>query len=190
MRQNMDQGVSVEVYQQPTYLPRFPATVQVSTVPFEARSIPAFFSRRPDFFIISSAGLATITMQYAIDWKSADNEAGEGKLSVSVGAGYNLFEYEANRAFLDAIEQDCLGYTMVAEFENRPWIAQAIIPTLAPTLRIFQRSATTTQGTSASLTDSCQTLLQKELGRRGVHNASDDWQPAQTDSFSLATTER
>ena len=71
-----------------------------------------------------------------------------------------VFEYNRNRAFLKALEQGCLGYSQVARFEARPWVAKQILPSLAPTILIY---APEEGGAgSAPASEQCRQLTQTE----------------------------
>jgi len=174
LRANVPHGASIEVYQQPTYLPRFPATARVSTVPFEARSVAQFLSRGPDFVVTSSAAAAGITRKYPTDWQAADGKTQEGVVSLAVGPSgqMRVLEYESSREFLDGLEQGCLGYSRVAQWEAHPWIAAPIIAGLAPTIEIYQRAAGAAKVTAAGAKDHCQELIRREQGGTSAYHGN------------------
>jgi hypothetical protein len=143
LKVNAADTASIEVYQPATYLPRFPIPEQVAHIAIEERSIARFLSRKPDFVVVSSAGAGNITKEYAADWQSSDRQIRGGVSAVPVGASGDVksLEFEANRRFLDALQQECLGYHKAARFEARSWIPEPFIPTLAPKIEIYRRSS-------------------------------------------------
>ncbi|MBI5506873.1 MAG: glycosyltransferase family 39 protein [Deltaproteobacteria bacterium] len=135
-------GARIEVYQNPTYLPRFPGRVNVDSVAFEQRTSEAFRERMPDFVVLSSAGLSGVSVQYKQDWhESGDTERGfvEGKKSA---AGVVMtYQRQANVDFLAALADGSLGYHEAARFDVDPWIPRTLIQSLNPEILIYRRGA-------------------------------------------------
>jgi hypothetical protein len=176
LQTNVPHGATIEVYQNPTYLPRFPTTAHISKVPLQERSIAQFLSRRPEFVVTSSAGAGGMTRKYATDWHAPDGELDPRIVKVGVGPSHRmkLLEYESSRIFVEALEQDCLDYARVIQFEAHPWIAVPVIPTLAPTIQIYRHmgpAATTRQKKMAS---GCHALVEEELKREAVSEGTSD----------------
>jgi len=131
---------SVEVYQREAYLPRFLPTQEVDRVEFDEVSTTAFLSRQPEIVVLSSAGLAGVTVRFKNDL-AGDGDEGERTVSKQGASGEAMaYEYTRNRNFLDALEKGCLGYELAAHFESSPWLAKATVPSLAPTIRVYRRT--------------------------------------------------
>jgi len=147
-------GASVEVYQNPTYLPRFPSTVRVDSIDFDARTIEEFKKRNPDFVVLSSAGLSGVSVQYKQDWhESGETEQGfvEGKKSAT--GVVMSYQRRANAEFLSALADGSLGYREAARFSVEPWIPRTLIQSLNPEILIYRRGApeaVPTTGTSGA----------------------------------------
>lgn len=135
-------GARVEVYQNRSYLPRFPAGVQVDNVDFQQRSIEEFRKRNPDLVVLSSAGLSGVSVQYKQDWhESGEAEQGfvEGKKSAS--GVVMTYQRQANIEFLNALGSGSLGYGEVARFRVQPWIPRTLIQSLNPEIVIYRRTS-------------------------------------------------
>ena len=136
------EGARIEVYQNATYLPRFPDSIKVDNVDFEARTVEEFRKRSPDFIVLSSAGLSGVSVQYKQDWhESEDTEQGyiEGKKSA---AGIVMtYQRRANVEFLAALADGSLGYREAARFSVEPWIPRTLIQSLNPEILIYRRAA-------------------------------------------------
>jgi hypothetical protein len=161
LQSNVPEGATVETYQQRTYLPRFPSGIRAAEVPFEERSIARFLSRRPDFVVISSAGMGNVTTKYPRDWQQNSEDTDENMTLVRTASPKaRVLEHKANRLFLDALANGCLGYVVVGRFQDRPLLAEAVIPSLAPTIEIYRRSAPAP--VPADRSDRCRAFLQEE----------------------------
>ena len=125
IKNNVRPGSVVEVYQQPTYLPRL-ARFDVREVPMRERSIGGVRARRPDFIIISSAAKMGIAHRWNPDWRRGNTL---------------VLEQSAARAFLDALETERLPYRRVAHFAQRPALLRLLVTSLCPEISIFQRVA-------------------------------------------------
>jgi 4-amino-4-deoxy-L-arabinose transferase-like glycosyltransferase len=130
----------VEIYQNRTYLPRFPEGLSVSDVPFEARGVEAFRARRPDLVVLSSSGLSGVTVRYKQDWQD-DSATAEGYSPAqrSVSGEVMNFSRDANREFLDSLRSGSLGYDEAARFAVLPWIERPLIQSLNPEIVIYRR---------------------------------------------------
>lgn len=161
LQSNVPEGATIEIYQQRTYLPRFPSGVRVSEVPFEERSITQFVARRPDFIVVSSAGMGNVTTKYPRDWQQNYEDADEKMTLVQTASPKaRVLEHKANRLFLDALATGCLGYAVAHRFQDRPLVAEPVIPSLAPTIEIYRHSVPAP--VPADQSDRCRVLLQKE----------------------------
>lgn len=124
LRSHGPAGAHVEVYQQPTYLPRFPSTMAVRLVPLEQRSPELLEGRRPELIVLSSAGQAGITRQLNRDWEP--------------GESITMESLEASE-FLTRLRAGVLGYRMVAHAQARTlWITPRI-NSLNPEITVFAR---------------------------------------------------
>ncbi len=135
---------SVEIYQSRTYLPRFPEGLDVREVPFDERTTEAFAARRPDLVVISSSGIAGVTVRYKEDWQQ-DAAADEGYTPSKIGATGDAmtFTRDANVRFLDELRAGRLGYTEAARYGVKPWIPRPLIQSLNPEITIYTRNAAT-----------------------------------------------
>jgi hypothetical protein len=148
LAQHARAAARVEVYQRPTYLPRFPASVRVERVPFEEIDTDAFQRRRPDYVVLSTAGLAAVTVRYAEDWRAIP-EASEDVIPSSTLVGRtNNYVHRRNRKFLRALERGKLPYRPVARFRAVPWLERPLIQSLNPEITIFAREPATQQAGS------------------------------------------
>jgi hypothetical protein len=161
LQSNVPESATIETYQQRTYLPRFPSGVRVTEVPFEERSIDRFLARRPDFVVISSAGMGNVTTKYPRDWQQNDEETDEKMTLVQTASPKaRVLEHKANRLFLDALANGCLEYVVAGRFQDRPGVAEPVIAGLAPTIEIYRRS--TLDPIRVDRSDRCRALLRKE----------------------------
>ncbi|HYC01415.1 MAG TPA: glycosyltransferase family 39 protein [Candidatus Limnocylindrales bacterium] len=155
LREQLDPHERVEVYQDPTYLPRFPQWARVDTVEFDQRNIEDFRKRQPDFVVLSSAGLSGVSVQYKQDWQESDG-AIEGYTPAKKSTGGVVMSYskDANTEFLAALDSGALGYEKVARFTVDPWIppslsADRAIQSLNPEITIYRRTASAFAGPGA-----------------------------------------
>jgi hypothetical protein len=115
-------GARVEIYQPPTYLPRFSPEMQVAQVPVPERTIGLFQQREPEFVVLSSGGAAGLTGRYDRNWQP-------GKPI--------LTEASSAKEFLERLRTGQLGYQVVARFSTPPrWISPRI-NSLSPEITIF-----------------------------------------------------
>jgi len=132
----------VEIYQNRTYLPRFPEGLSVNEVPFEERGVEAFAARRPDLVVLSSSGLSGITVRYKQDWQDDAAVAdGYSPAQRSVTGQVMNFSRDANAAFLERLAAGELGYDEAARFVVSPWIERPLIQSLNPEIIIYRRRA-------------------------------------------------
>ncbi len=124
MEDRLAGGERVEVYQSWTYLPRWQRREGVRRIDFDDIGIVGVEARRPDLIVLSSKGMAGITMYPNPDWRD--------------GRGMMLVD-DKNRRFLDALESGELGYTETVRFERRPLIGRDLITSLNPAMRVFER---------------------------------------------------
>jgi 4-amino-4-deoxy-L-arabinose transferase-like glycosyltransferase len=131
-------GAEVEVYQRPTYLPRFPDGVRVTRVPFDEIRVEAFARRRPDYVVLSSAGLSGVTVRYNADWQGTEAPA-EDLVPARPSESGRVMSYvhPGNQAFLAALRDGSLGYRPLARFGVTPWIDRPHIQSLNPTIWIY-----------------------------------------------------
>ncbi|HYC56337.1 MAG TPA: glycosyltransferase family 39 protein [Candidatus Binatia bacterium] len=150
LRQQVAPSERVEVYQDPTYLPRFPQWAEVQTVDFDARNIEEFRKRQPDFVVLSSAGLSGVSVQYKQDWQASE-DVGEGFTPAKTSTGGVVMSYrkDANDQFLAALGSGSLGYEEAARFTVRPWIPRTLIQSLNPEIIIYRRSGSALAGPGA-----------------------------------------
>lgn len=135
------QAAQIEIYQSPTYLPRFPATVTVTHVPFEEISVAAFGRRCADLLVTSSAGITGITSRYNEDWSlEIDESESRSVMGRGIDGRALTFEYPDNREFLDALSAGQLGFTRVATFEPRFLWTRQLIKGMSPTVAIYARA--------------------------------------------------
>ncbi|MFN2427471.1 MAG: ArnT family glycosyltransferase [Candidatus Binatia bacterium] len=141
----------VEIYQNRTYLPRFPEGIAVSEVAFEDRGVDQFLARRPDLVLLSSSGLSGITVRYKQDWQD-DTAVAEGYSPAqrSVRGEVMNFSRDANKEFLERLGGGELGYEEAARFVVEPWIERPLIQSLNPEIVIYRRSAAAASGHATS----------------------------------------
>ncbi|MFN2377695.1 MAG: ArnT family glycosyltransferase [Candidatus Binatia bacterium] len=141
----------VEIYQNRTYLPRFPVAMTVAEVDFEQRGIAEFESRRPDLVVLSSSGLSGVTVRYKEDWQTQGAPAeGYSPAQMSIRGQVMNYSRDANREFLDALRSGGLGYEEAARFAVEPWIDRLLIQSLNPEITIYRRSAGSPQAGRAA----------------------------------------
>lgn len=138
----------VEIYQNRTYLPRFPEGWTVNEVAFEERGAEAFLRRRPDLVVLSSSGKSGITVRYKQDWQddSGDQSAamrGYSPAQRSITGEVMNFSRDENVDFLARLRDGSLGYVEAARFVVEPWIDRPRIQSLNPEIRIYRRSPAT-----------------------------------------------
>jgi hypothetical protein len=133
-------GEVVEVYQQPTYLPRFPSFLRVDAVPFEERTVEGLEKRRPDWIVLSSSGLSGVSVAYRKDWQG-EEYADEEWMPSQVAPGGTVMNYKrrGNVELLERLTQEQLGYRRVATFFVEPWINRTLIQSLDPEVTIYAR---------------------------------------------------
>src|SRR5262249_46292348 len=95
MQAHVPDGARGEIYQKPTYLPRFPPRLQVSFIEMPQRSLEQFQQRQPDFVVLSSASRKTTTHIWNPDWRKTRTVL--------------LAVPEATR-FIAALKKGALGY--------------------------------------------------------------------------------
>lgn len=141
----------VEIYQNRTYLPRFPEGLEVNEADFEARGVEAFQTRQPDFVVLSSSGLSGITVRYKQDWQD-DSAAAEGYSPAqrSIRGQVMNFSRDANTDFLERLGKGELGYDEAARFVVDPWIERPLIQSLNPEIVIYRRRADAASTTAPS----------------------------------------
>jgi hypothetical protein len=133
-------GEVVEVYQQPTYLPRFPSFLRVDSVAFEQRTIEGLAERRPDWIVLSSAGLSGVSVAYRKDWLGEESDSEEWMPSqIAPGGTVMNYKRRGNVEFLAALTQERLGYRRIASFFVEPWINRTLIQSLDPEVTIYAR---------------------------------------------------
>jgi len=115
-------GSSIEIYQKPVYLPRFPG-YEVDRIGLEERTVAGVAERKPDLIVLSSASRKGITHYWNPDWTS----------------GGLMLERPAARELLDALEAGQLDYQLAAEISQQPWLLRLRITSLCPRIRIYQR---------------------------------------------------
>jgi hypothetical protein len=130
----------VEVYQQPTYLPRFPSFLRVDSVPFDERTIEGVEKRRPDWIVLSSAGLSGVSVAYRKDWQGEEYDTEDWMPSqIAPGGAVMNYKRRGNVELLEALTQERLGYRRVATFFVEPWIDRTLIQSLDPEVTIYAR---------------------------------------------------
>jgi len=93
----------VEVYQQPTYLPRFPSFLRVDSVPFDERTIEGVEKRRPDWIVLSSAGLSGVSVAYRKDWQGEEYDTEDWMPSqIAPGGAVMNYKRRGNVELLEA----------------------------------------------------------------------------------------
>jgi hypothetical protein len=135
-------GEVVEIYQRPTYLPRMPVHASVDRVDFDDRSIEAFRQRNPAYVVLSTAGIAGVTLAYKQDWKDAGGESDEWVASQRSADGTVMnYKRKSNVELLEGLRSGTLGYRKVADFSLTPLIRRPLIQSLNPTISIYGRDA-------------------------------------------------
>jgi len=133
-------GDVIEVYQRPTYLPRFPARARVAAVPFDQRTIEGIAARRPQWIVLSSAGLSGVSVAYRTDWKGEAEDSEDWDPSqIAPGGVVMNYKDRDNVEMLDALVDERLGYRRAAHFALEPWIDRTLIQSLNPEITIFAR---------------------------------------------------
>ncbi len=144
---NLQPGHRIEVYQRPTYLPRFPPQAEVTMVEFEQRGPAQLVEREPDFIIISSAGISGVSVRYKTDWQSGDSEATVGGeyLPNQVSSSGKVMNYarKQNLELLAGLRDGSLGYEVAGRFVVKSWIERPLIESLNPEITVYRRSAQT-----------------------------------------------
>ena len=125
MKDRLAAGKQVEVYQSWTYLPRWQMTEGVRRIDFDDIGIDGVRLRQPDLIVLSSKGMAGMTMYPNPDWRD--------------GRGMMLVD-EKNRRFVDALTSGELGYSETAVFQNEPLIERPLITSLNPAIHIYERN--------------------------------------------------
>ncbi|RMF19706.1 MAG: hypothetical protein D6760_12815 [Deltaproteobacteria bacterium] len=132
-------GAVVEVYQRPTYLPRLGAPLEVRNVPFEERTSEGLRSRRPDYVVLSSAGIAGVYVKYREDWLAGGEPGPEWEPNQVSPAGQVMnYRRKANARFLADLREGRLGYAETAKFAFQPWIDRPLIRSLNPTIIVYE----------------------------------------------------
>ncbi len=124
-----------EVYQKPTYLPRFAPPLTVREIPLEERSVAAVKRRRPDFIVVSSESHKSISHRWSADWRTTHD------LLEPVPEAVELVE---------ALRDGRIGYRPMAVFTQRSWLLQPKITGLAPRITIYGRDSAASRGDGAT----------------------------------------
>jgi hypothetical protein len=132
-------GAQIEIYQRPTYLPRFPAHLRAGRVSFDEIDTAAFRLRRPDYVLISTAGIGALTTSYSEDWQEAGDDDGELVPGRRLGERVLTYQHRRNRKFLASLVSGRLGYRPVARFRVEPWIDRPLINSLNPEITVYAR---------------------------------------------------
>ena len=137
---HVSKGDVIEVYQHATYLPRFPARAEVAEVPFDQRTIEGVTARRPQWIVLSSAGLSGVSVAYRTDWKGETEDGDEWDPSqIAPGGVVMNYKKRDNVEMLDALVGRRLGYQQAAYFALEPWIDRTLLQSLNPEITIFAR---------------------------------------------------
>jgi hypothetical protein len=140
-------GTSIETYQRDTYLPRFQNSGHIEAVSFSDRNSAAFMERRPQYVVLSSAGMAGITVKYKTDWQADAVEAKEWiPAQTSVTGKVMNYHNRRNLAFLEDLRSGRLGYVEAARFNTDPWIKRPILKSLNPEIVVYERPSDRTAG--------------------------------------------
>jgi hypothetical protein len=131
MRANVPRGAAIEIYQDRVHLPRFREEWAVRHVPMEQRSIALLQERAPDFIVLSSASLGSITHARTPDWRTTRTWVRP------VPAALELHH---------ALTEGELRYRPVAELERRPRLFRSQITSLSPTITIYARQPSISEG--------------------------------------------
>jgi 4-amino-4-deoxy-L-arabinose transferase-like glycosyltransferase len=132
-------GARIEVYQRPTYLPRVPSHLRPERVGFDQIDTAAFRQRRPDYVLVSTAGIGGLTIQYAEDWQGAGDGDGDLVPARKLGDRVLNYQHRRNRKFLTGLVSGRLRYRPVASFGVDPWIERPLINSLNPQITIYAR---------------------------------------------------
>ena len=125
LREHVTPGSSVEIYQKPAYLPRFPG-LNAKVVPLAERTIDGVTARDPMLIVTSSAAKKGITHRWNPDWRK----------------GNTLLIAEPRAVeFLKALEGGALPYREVARFVQEPRTLRLRITSLCPEIVIYERAA-------------------------------------------------
>jgi hypothetical protein len=112
----------VEIYERPTYLPRFDKALRVFQVAVEERSVGAFQLRLPDLVVLSTGGKAGHAGRYVRDWEP-------GKPIIA--------DVSDAREFFARLRGGALGYQRVGHFQTPTrWVVPRI-NSLNPEISIF-----------------------------------------------------
>jgi hypothetical protein len=124
LREHVWPSARVEIYERPTYLPRFNSDVQVVRVPVEERTLEGLQQRQPDFVVLSSGGRAGLTGRYVRNWEP-------GKPII--------VDLESAKEFFDRLRSEQLGYRRVGHFQTPGrWITPRI-NSVNPEITIYAR---------------------------------------------------
>jgi 4-amino-4-deoxy-L-arabinose transferase-like glycosyltransferase len=124
MKAHVPDGARGEMYQKPTYLPRFPRRLQVNFIEMPQRSIEHFEQRRPDFVVLSSASRKTTSHIWNPDWRTTRTV---------------LLEVPEAMRFMAALKNGSLGYHVVATFRQDPRLLHVRTTGLCPEITIYAR---------------------------------------------------
>jgi 4-amino-4-deoxy-L-arabinose transferase-like glycosyltransferase len=128
MRAHVPDGARGEIYQKPTYLPRFPRRLQVNYIAMEQRSVEEFQQRRPDYVVLSSASRKSISHIWNPDWRTTRTL---------------LLEVPDAARFVAALRDGSLGYHRVAGFRQHPQLLRVSTTGLCPEITIYARDGGT-----------------------------------------------
>jgi len=95
-------------------------------------------------------------------------------VGLGVGGDALTFEYKSNRAFLDALQQECLGWARVATFEPSTWLPPRIIKGIAPTIYVYGRR----NESERRDTPECSRLLATDVSERQPSAATSPPKPS------------
>jgi hypothetical protein len=102
-------GATIEVYAQPTYLPRMPNTVRATRMPFGEEELGRLPERSPDFVVLTSA------------------HYGEFR------------EGSPQQQLLARLLAGAYGYQPVQTFRREPLVGHQLIPGLSPEIVVLAR---------------------------------------------------
>ncbi len=125
LQENVPRGSSVETYQKKVYMPRMPG-LEAREVPLEERSVAALLERAPRAIVLSTASRKTITRFWTKDWRQPGAEL--------------LTEVPEAAEMLRALEAGELPYRETVRFGRAPWLLRLRITSVAPTIRVFERT--------------------------------------------------
>jgi hypothetical protein len=148
-------GQVIEVYQRATYLPRPPDGITMVRIDFDKRSVRELHRRRPDFVLLSSAGLSGVTVEYKKDWQDSDAYAEADWIPSQRATDGTIMNYHRreNLELLDGLRSGSIGYHKAAEFALEPWIDRPLIQSLNPKISIYARSISTEQASAQARED-------------------------------------